>query len=1040
VGLKISEFHRQSFSRGSKLSGIRTPASSASMVHFREPHMRRSCYFLPVLVVALICAATLPARGQTYTETVLHDFCTQTGCPDGDLFPSGLIQASDGNFYGTTGSDGPNGQGGTVFKMSPSGQFTTMYGFCGLPNCVDGDQSQGALVEGSDGNFYGTTVTGGKHSYGTVFRITPTGVLTTLYNFCSQANCADGEYPGSSLIQGTDGNFYGVAWGGANQSGCAFDQGCGIVFKITPSGTLTTIYNFNGAAYGTGYGPFASLVQGTDGNFYGQTVYGSNANCNVDYGAACGVVFKLTPSGAYTPLYDLEDISDAGLAEGMDGNFYGSGYNGSAVGIFRITPSGTLTELGGDQSFVTLLLGTDGNFYGAIPSAESPDDGSILRFALPNAFTTIYNFCSLAACADGADPSGGAPLIQGADGNFYDTTSFGGNTTAPCPEVGNGCGAIYRITASPALPAPVQVSISPSSISLGNSFTLTWQVLNASSETMQQCYAHLPFNTSAAGNWSGLQAGVMSGGVYSGSTTIQPTADGVYVYALTCGGVESGSAYVQVGNGKSNSVTTLATNSPVYATYPVTLSVSVAPEPDLGALSGTVAFSFGNTSLGTLTLSGGAANLNLDTTSLPAGTYPITAAYSGNATYLPSSETVNVVIKPFITGTTLTITPTTVTQGQSVTLTGSVARTVGTVSPTGTVTFSSRGVVLGSATLKNGAATLILPTNLKTPAGAFPVIATYSGDSIDLSSASAAASVTILHATNATLTVSPTTVASGQLVTFKAKVSRADGQGFPTGSVEFLAGATELGVATLSNGVATVAAYNTGFLPVGTYGVTAAYEGDSTDGISVSSPVTVTVYPPGDATETLLTVTPTTVNQDQTITLSSTVKRTSASGAPTGTVTFYLATAELAVATLSNGKAGTTLTVPTTVLPGKYAIRADYNGDSSDQVSSSGPVNLTVFAATNLSLTITPNPAPADSAVSLSATVKQTYGSAIPTGTVAFSANGSSVGSATLSGSGDAILDLSDFGIPPGTYPITAAYSGDSANAASSATKDVTIQ
>ncbi len=130
----------------------------------------------------------------------------------------------------------------------------------------------------TDGNFYGTTYSGGAGIYGngTVFKITPTGTLTTLYSFCTQSGCADGDNPAAGLVQGTDGNFYGTTTGGGANNG-------GTVFKITPTGTLTTLYSFD---FTDGRTPFAGLVQATDGNFYGTTVSGG--------ASADGTVFSLT--------------------------------------------------------------------------------------------------------------------------------------------------------------------------------------------------------------------------------------------------------------------------------------------------------------------------------------------------------------------------------------------------------------------------------------------------------------------------------------------------------------------------------------------------------------------------------------------------------------------------------------------------------------------------------------------------------------------------------------------------------------------------
>lgn len=172
------------------------------------------------------------------TLTTLHSFDGSDGA-----FPmQGPVLGRDGNFYGTTPSGGLAGINGygTVYKMTPQGTLTTLHEFCSLPNCGDGQQPQDAeLVQATDGNFYGTTEFGGANAYGTVFRITPSGTLTTLYSFCSQTGCSDGRVPLAGMVQATDGNLYGATNGGG------VTNGCGTIFRITLKGVLITLYQFD---------------------------------------------------------------------------------------------------------------------------------------------------------------------------------------------------------------------------------------------------------------------------------------------------------------------------------------------------------------------------------------------------------------------------------------------------------------------------------------------------------------------------------------------------------------------------------------------------------------------------------------------------------------------------------------------------------------------------------------------------------------------------------------------------------------------------
>jgi uncharacterized repeat protein (TIGR03803 family) len=263
-------------------------------------------------------AGTVFSMTPSGTLTTLYSFCSQPQCADGYGPVSGLVQATDGSFYGTTAQAGIGG--GTIFRITPSGTLSTLYDFCSQPNCADGRWPSAGLAQATDGNFYGTTEWGGASAYGTVFKITPSGTLTTLHSFCSQPQCADGEWPYAGLVQASDGDFYGTTRnGGANQSGT--------VFRITRSGTLTTLYSFcSQPNCADGAFPQDVLVQATDGNLYGTTFAGGLGP------SSSGTVFRITPSGTLTTLYTFcsqPNCTDgqwpyAGLVQATDGNFYGT--------------------------------------------------------------------------------------------------------------------------------------------------------------------------------------------------------------------------------------------------------------------------------------------------------------------------------------------------------------------------------------------------------------------------------------------------------------------------------------------------------------------------------------------------------------------------------------------------------------------------------------------------------------------------------------------------------------------------------------------
>ena len=377
-----------------------------------------------IYILVVFCgAAAIVSPAQSLT--LLHSFDGS----DGSKPYGALVQAADGNFYGTTayGSTVSGWTGfGKVFEITPSGSETTLHSFIKS----DGATPYGALIQATDGNFYGTTLEGGgsqscDRGCGTVFKMTPSGTLTTLHSFCAQSGCADGSAPFAGLIQATDGNFYGTtATGGANA--------IGTVFKITPSGTLTTLHSFEGT---DGVYPEGPLVQATDGNFYGTTNQGGSG-CVV----GCGTIFKITPDGTLTTLhlftYDEGQRSVAGLVQTSDGNFYGTTTEGG-IGdcvegcgtVFRITPDGTLTVLhlftgpdGGDATG-TLIQATDGSLYGTTYVRGTYNFGTIFKISMNGTFTVLHNFINRPT--EGFYPYAG--LIQARDGNFYGTTSYGGS-------------------------------------------------------------------------------------------------------------------------------------------------------------------------------------------------------------------------------------------------------------------------------------------------------------------------------------------------------------------------------------------------------------------------------------------------------------------------------------------------------------------------------------------------------------------------------------------------------------------------------------
>ncbi len=258
------------------------------MKWFRTPVLP---LLMPLLWAAVLVLTSVGVQaGVVFTN--LHSFQIFTNGEN----PNAVVQGSDGNFYGTTQTGGTNGGGGTVFKISTNGVLTSLYSFTGGN---DGGSPQAGLVQGSDGDFYGTTSRGGTAGWGTVFKITTTGSLTSLYSF---NGVYYGANPQTALVEGSDGNFYGTTQAGGSG---AYYSGQVTVFRITTNGVLTRIHPFSGGKDGANP---SALVQGSDGCFYG-TTSGGGAYTN-QYGGGQGTVFKIGTNGTLISLYSFTGTND----------------------------------------------------------------------------------------------------------------------------------------------------------------------------------------------------------------------------------------------------------------------------------------------------------------------------------------------------------------------------------------------------------------------------------------------------------------------------------------------------------------------------------------------------------------------------------------------------------------------------------------------------------------------------------------------------------------------------------------------------------
>lgn len=381
-----------------------------------------------ILGVATICMLLVVASAQTPSApvfTVVADIPATAGVSNPGA--QKIVQGRNGDLYSTS----QGGEDTAVYSLTLGGTDTKV---------VDtGNRGNGGGVTlGTDGNFYGTSdntgsVTCGLYGCGIVWKATPTGVLTTLYNFQG----TDGCIPVTAPVQAPSGIFYGTA-----PESCNGVSNGGVIYSLTSSGTYKVLHTFSGS---DGAYPHAPLTVGPDGNLYGGTSQGGTNNY--------GVLFKMTPSGTYTVLHSFvgSDGSDveSGMTVGRDGNLYGVTYRGGGGGvgvIFRLTTSGTYTVINpvnqpSTGPATSLVQGTDGKFYGVLGTGSSGNNGVLYSVTTTGILTRLHSFCQQTQCTDGWGPS--TPLVQSTDGKFYGVTSQGG-TPNQCNS-GVGCGVFYSL-------------------------------------------------------------------------------------------------------------------------------------------------------------------------------------------------------------------------------------------------------------------------------------------------------------------------------------------------------------------------------------------------------------------------------------------------------------------------------------------------------------------------------------------------------------------------------------------------------------------
>ncbi|MBA3354067.1 MAG: putative Ig domain-containing protein, partial [Blastocatellia bacterium] len=389
--------------------------------------------------------------------TCLAVLCLTPNAPAASLGKNpaaGLVQGSDGSFYGTTSNGGLN-EFGTVYKIAPDGLVTTLINFSGTAGVNPGSTPLAPLIFGSDGKLYGTTSEGGANNFGTVFRLSVSGVMELLYSF--GVGNDDGANPKGKLVQGADGNYYGMTYSVSNVNSAPY----GKIFRITPNGTVTILFSFTGAE---GAFPTSGLLQGRNGNFYGVTFAGGDNGL--------GTIFKMDPLGTVTLLYSFDGGTNGSNPQGelvedpvIVGRFYGVASNGGASGY------GTVYRVDAGSPVPVVLASFNGTANGANPhagltlSADNKLNGTTFAggannlgtyFQITNRIVGGISFTASFNGLNGSGPDGAVLEDSVAPGTFYGTTYSGGETTSGTVFSVTPVGAIQTVVdfANPNAPAP----------------------------------------------------------------------------------------------------------------------------------------------------------------------------------------------------------------------------------------------------------------------------------------------------------------------------------------------------------------------------------------------------------------------------------------------------------------------------------------------------------------------------------------------------------------------------------------------------------
>jgi uncharacterized repeat protein (TIGR03803 family) len=966
-----------------------------------------------------------PAEGGGWTETLLFSFNQAT---DGSEPLGSLVLDKDGNLYGTASYGGTNG-GGTVFELSPGAggvwTFNLLYSFGpGNGNGESGPSYPKAnLILDTKGNLYGTSESGGLNNFGTVFELSPsTGgdwTLNVLHTFYTGSNATnDGQFPYGGLIFDTKGNLYGTTSGGGANGSLS-----GTVFELSPAagGTWTesVLWSFNTPSDGDATHPAAALVFDAQGNLYGTSTQGGNNGTND------GAVFELSPGagGAWTEkvLWNFSggpadgSVPYCNLVLDAQGNLYGTTYSGGSNGyvinngyvlgtVFELSPTagGTWTE--------TILH----DFYATASDGFNPDDG----------------------------------LLADSAGNLYGTTQLGGSYYSTLNRYQNW-GTVFEIGAAA---LPVFSPVAGTYVG-AQSVTITSATNNAAIYYTTDGTTPTTLSTR-----------------YSGSIPVA-ASETIKAFATIAGYPNSAVASADYIIVVKPTVEVTPSSNSIFTTQPLTVTITVGGPGGDPTPTGTVTLGSGSYSSAAATLSGGSATIVIPAGSLASGsgsvtfeTDTLTATYtpdsSGSLYYADANGTGSVTVTKAFPSVRFTLSPSTVTTEQALTVHVVVSGGSGNPTPTGSVIFCYSSVgfaalpgrprkgavavapdaanpcpyLSAAVTLIDGSASIIIPAG-SLPAGTDAFEVSYTPDSAGSKIYAAWASTGSVIVTKATpvvtLTPSAKTITTREPLTVTVAVSGGSGATAPTGSVTLTSGAYTSAAVALSSGSATITV-PAGSLAVGQDTLTVKYAPDTAgsanyNGATGTGSVMVTKVTPTVA----LTLSSKSITTRQALTVTVAVNGGSGNPTPTGSVTLSSGAYTSAAAALSSG--GATITVPAGSLAvGSDKLTVSYIPDSASSPnynSATGTGSVTVATTTTPSVSLTASAKSVTTRQALTVTVAVSGGSGnpTPTGSVILTSGSFTSAAGTLSG-GSATISIPAGSLAVGSDTLTATYTPDSAS------------